>query len=278
MASYRPLRPIYGRVNGIDGWEKPGLISTVLKHEISQRGTAVMKVHVLYFLFVLVGMLGAFPSIALSQPSFGCHKAGNATEKRLCADADLARLDRRLAHLYRELVDYIDDPGYDVGDRENWFAQRDKCGEDSKCIAQRYQEQIQRLSGQNPDYPAAGVFHVQSEEDDVLALYPISSGKYYISISNSEEQGTVCRVGGSAQKDGNGLRVTVPTKSGDVSFQVSLPSPGTLVVQQSTEFSALEKYGCSALKSKAITDFIFARRGPRFNWPDDAYKHGENDH
>jgi uncharacterized protein len=244
-----------------------------------------MKERATCFLFVLVGMLGAFPSIARSQPAFGCHKAGNATEKRICADAELARLDRRLAPMYRGRT-YSDlqySFNYVRSDEENWFAQRDKCGEDSKCIAQRYQEQIQRLSGQNPDNPLAGVFHVQTQGDDMEAftLYPISPGKYNIEIEIEEDGevpgGFVCALDGFARIDGNGLRVTVRTLSGDFTFQVSSPDPGTLVVKRSPEFGAAERAAYPHGTRPRSQDVTYTRRGPFFNWPEDAYKQAKEE-
>jgi len=284
MTSYLLSRPINGRVNEIDQCTKLRTMSAVSKHETSQRGTTVTKMRALCFLFVLVGILGALPSSALSQPSFGCQKTANATEKRLCADADLVRLDRRLERLYRGEIDhYLEDSfSYVRSDQENWFAQRDKCGEDSKCIAQRYQEQIQRLSGQNPDYPLAGVFHVQKQGHDMegFALYPLSPGKYYIEIQIEYEDASmpvgagtfVCDLNGFARNDGNGLRVTARTVSGDFSFPVSSPDPGTLVLKQSPELGAAEKGGCSNRMRPRSEDVTYTRRGQFYNWPDDAYK------
>jgi uncharacterized protein len=284
MTSYLLSRPINGSENEIEQYANPGTMFAVLKQETSQQGTPVMKVRAVCFLLILFGMLGAFPSIVLSQPEFGCRKVGNATEKHLCDDADLARLDRRLERLYRgEMDHYLEDSFSCVrSDQENWFAQRDKCGEDSKCIAQRYQEQIQRLSGQNPDYPLAGVFHVQKQGHDMegFALYPLSPGKYYIEIQIEYEDarlpagaGTfVCDLNGFARNDGNGLRITARTVSGDFIFPVSSPDPGTLVLKQSPELGAAEKGGCSNRMRPRSEDVTYSRRGQFYNWPDDAYK------
>jgi uncharacterized protein len=94
------------------------------------------------FLFVLLGTPGAFSLIAPSPLSFYCNNARNATEKRICADAGLAQLDWRLtATLYRDMRGFFrdkDEIAQIRTERRNWIAQRNKCGEDSKCIARRY--------------------------------------------------------------------------------------------------------------------------------------------
>lgn len=126
---------------------------------------------------LLVGVLGAFPAGARSQPSFDCHKAGNATEKQICADPELARLDRRLAALWRGTIRSFDDQDQVAQiktDQKLWIGQRNQCADNSKCITDHYQAQINRLSGDDPDYPAAGVFAV--EGTGTFALYP-QSGK-----------------------------------------------------------------------------------------------------
>jgi uncharacterized protein len=214
----------------------------------------------------------AVPPSARGQPSFDCQKAGNATEKRICADADLARLDRSLTTLYRGLTTYFKLVPQVPTEQKSWIVRRNECGEDSKCISQRYQERIQLLSGQNPDYLAAGVFRVQKEGSfDSFALYPLSSGKYLIDISTTEGEGAdvfTCGLTGSAQKDGNGLRVTVPDvlseTAASLSFHVSLPDPETLVIEHSHEVGPVQEQSCGA---GATLEHTFKRRGPVFNWP-----------
>jgi uncharacterized protein len=224
------------------------------------------------FWVILVAALDAFPGSARSQPSFDCHRAGNATEKRICADADLAALDRSLTTLYREIKTYFHDVPQIRAGQQSWIVRRNGCGEDSKCISQRYQEQIQLLSGRNPEYPAAGVFRVQKEGSfDAAALYPLSSGKYLIAISTTEGEGAdvmTCGVAGYAQKEGNGLRVTQSDGSSvtadNLSFHVSLPDPDTLLIEHSHEVGAVEEQNCG---DGAALEHTFKRRGRIFNWP-----------
>jgi len=287
MTDFQVSRPICGRVNGIDGFKKQRFISAILKQE-TQQGAAVIKVSALRFLFVFFEILGVLSVRAHGQPSFapGCHKAGKAAEKRICADAELTRLDQSLTTLYRAMDHNLyDNQGYVQSGQREWSAQRDKCGEDSKCIAQRYQEQIQRLSGQNPDFPLAGMFHVQNKDHGPYEtftlspmLWPISPGEYYIQIQVLEEwdDGTgsfECVLDGYAKNDGDGLRVTIGVVVNERSFQVSSADPGTLVVKRSPEFGAAERSYCPPGMKFGTQDVIFTRRGPVFNWPDDAYKH-----
>jgi uncharacterized protein len=288
MTDLQIPKPICDCVDGSDRFQKPRFISAVLK-QATQQGAAIMKVRALRFLFVLSGILGIFSVGAHSQPSFapGCHKAGKAAEKQICADAELTRLDQSLTTLYREMDHHFyDSRGYVRDGQEVWSAQRNKCGADSKCIAQRYQEQIQRLSGQNPDYPLAGMFHVQNKDHGPFetftispSLWPtISPGEYDIQIEILEQwdDGTgdfECVLNGYAKHDGDGLLVTTGDIPSRFNFRVSSPDPGTLVVKQSPEFAAAEKAGCPPGMKFGAQDVTYARRGPFFNWPDDAYKH-----
>jgi uncharacterized protein len=203
----------------------------------------------------LVAILGVFPVGARSQPSFDCQKAGNATERRICADPELARLDRELATLWRGMIRSFsneDQLAQMKADQKQWIARRNECAGDSKCISSRYQAQIDRFRGDDPDYPAAGVF--EAEGTGTIALYP-SSGKYLVAILTADpSKGSwTCDVSGFAQQNGNALRVT----SGDLSFPVTLRDRSTLVstlvVDQNNEVSAVAERQCGLNGTFAFT-------------------------
>jgi uncharacterized protein YecT (DUF1311 family) len=80
--------------------------------------------------------------------SFDCSKAGTATEKALCGDVALARLDRNLADAYTQALSWAsDDAAKDTirTEQRAWIAERDACGGDATCIAASYDARIKAL-------------------------------------------------------------------------------------------------------------------------------------
>lgn len=70
------------------------------------------------------------------KASFDCAKAKTATEKAICADANLAAWDRSVALAWRRLRE--SDRGIDATTKEKhtkWLATRDACGTDAACLA-----------------------------------------------------------------------------------------------------------------------------------------------
>ncbi|WP_343116438.1 MliC family protein [Ostreiculturibacter nitratireducens] len=64
----------------------------------------------------LLGVLAATPAFAQDGPSFDCSKADSSAEDLICEDADLARLDRRLAERYAAALEAV--RGLDVAATE----------------------------------------------------------------------------------------------------------------------------------------------------------------
>ena len=81
-------------------------------------------------------------------PSFDCAKASTATEKAICSDVDLARLDRSLADAYAQAIAPTGDGG-GVGrikdEQRAWVAKRDACGGDVGCLTSSYQARLKAL-------------------------------------------------------------------------------------------------------------------------------------
>ena len=76
-------------------------------------------------------------------PSFDCAKAGSSAEKLVCADAELAALDRRLAERYARATDV--DPVVQRG----WVKGRDACwkAEDLRlCVLEAYRTRLVELA------------------------------------------------------------------------------------------------------------------------------------
>ena len=79
--------------------------------------------------------------------SFDCRKAGTATEKAICSDVALARLDRELSDTYTVALSFTDDAGK-AGIRDaqrRWIAERNACGGDVGCLVSAYEARIKVL-------------------------------------------------------------------------------------------------------------------------------------
>lgn len=89
------------------------------------------------------------PGAATTQapsPSFDCAKASSAVEKRICADADLARLDSALVAAYRQAMAQSGDSDALKAGQLNWLRQvRNQCAAND-CLAEAYRQRIAELS------------------------------------------------------------------------------------------------------------------------------------
>ena len=90
--------------------------------------------------------LSGLPAIA-AEPSFSCGRPLHPTERVICADPDLAALDRAVAAAYRNKFDGLPVESADALDQvvkslvitqKAWLAHRDKCGADRGCIYKAY--------------------------------------------------------------------------------------------------------------------------------------------
>jgi uncharacterized protein YecT (DUF1311 family) len=82
--------------------------------------------------------------------SFDCAKAGNATEKAICADPGLSRQDEALAALYQRQLELPDTGPWGTilrRDQREWIAVRNReCKGNVDCLNQDYQRRIAYLS------------------------------------------------------------------------------------------------------------------------------------
>ena len=82
--------------------------------------------------------------------SFDCAKAGNATEKAICADPGLSRQDEALAALYQRQLEMPDAGQWGTilrRDQRDWIAVRNReCKGNVDCLTQDYQRRIAYLS------------------------------------------------------------------------------------------------------------------------------------
>lgn len=84
---------------------------------------------------MILGIVLAFPALAQEGPSFDCSKAESSAEELICADPDLAALDRRVAERYAAALNAV--RGLDSGAEEaegalrayqrGWIKGRDEC-------------------------------------------------------------------------------------------------------------------------------------------------------
>jgi uncharacterized protein YecT (DUF1311 family) len=112
--------------------------------------------------FVLCGVLWLGFTFPAQAASFDCGKARTAVEKMICADAELSKLDKKMAAVYKpidpriaapassfsdmraaykQMPPYIADPvGYRMEQRD-WLKSRNAC-EDAACVKQAYQTRL----------------------------------------------------------------------------------------------------------------------------------------
>jgi uncharacterized protein len=91
---------------------------------------------------------------APATPSFDCSKARGRIEKLICADAQLAMLDRRVSDLFGvALTQAVGDADLKRSQRR-WLGERDDCKE-SSCIATSYEARIKELSELTGRFPLA---------------------------------------------------------------------------------------------------------------------------
>ncbi|EON13217.1 Lipoprotein LprI [Pandoraea communis] len=87
--------------------------------------------------------------LASHAASFDCTKAASATEKAICADAKLSKLDSDLAVVWKSVSRASGTPSLMASQRQ-WLKRRDTCGADVACLSARYNERLAALAG-NPD-------------------------------------------------------------------------------------------------------------------------------
>lgn len=80
-------------------------------------------------------------------PSFDCAKAGTPTEKAICSDVALARLDRDVASVYRQQLSYADDARKTAirNAQRAWLDTRDACGGSVVCLTDAYDQRLKAL-------------------------------------------------------------------------------------------------------------------------------------
>lgn len=78
--------------------------------------------------------------------SFDCGKSSSTTEKLICSDESLSKLDERLANSYKQALDSATDKESFKKMQIEWLKQQRSC-KDVECLAQIYKDRIGVLSG-----------------------------------------------------------------------------------------------------------------------------------
>jgi uncharacterized protein YecT (DUF1311 family) len=87
------------------------------------------------------------PQSGAVKPSFNCAKAFTKTEKAICASPAIATLDNVMVGLYKKVRGARKGAARNalVAQQKQWLKQRNACGSDIACLAQRYGTRIQQL-------------------------------------------------------------------------------------------------------------------------------------
>ncbi|WP_332452176.1 lysozyme inhibitor LprI family protein [Burkholderia ubonensis] len=109
-------------------------------------------------------------------------KASEA-EKAICADATLSSLDGDLAAAWKRTLAEASDAGALKASQRDWLTQRDACGSDTRCLADRYHE---RLSVLGKDYVTlVDMIDVRRNDDDEDALGANVNEYFVCGIANT---------------------------------------------------------------------------------------------
>src|ERR1700730_15727397 len=107
-----------------------------------------------HFISTLTGMSALYTSLLLSissnaapreQPSFDCRKDLSLSEKTICANVALSRLDFQLSRTWKPLLAAFSDSVQRTRmkrDQTTWIGRRERCGSDANCIGQLYRDRL----------------------------------------------------------------------------------------------------------------------------------------
>lgn len=96
-------------------------------------------------------IIGLHSTAFSNQPSFDCQKAKSPTEKAICANPTLSKLDKNLADIYVSLKNHpagrlIIPVNTLIADQRKWLKERDSDNCDTECLIKKYQDRISLLS------------------------------------------------------------------------------------------------------------------------------------
>src|SRR5207245_1987187 len=83
---------------------------------------------------LLAACVLATTTASVAQPSFDCAKATTPTEKAICGNARLSRLDRAIATALRRIKDDLPNGETMTKEQTAFLKARDACGTDVGCL------------------------------------------------------------------------------------------------------------------------------------------------
>jgi len=101
----------------------------------------------LHLRFIAAAALLTLLPIAAHTAGFDCAKAASPTEKTICADAALSKLDGDLAAAWKKALAKGGDTAGLKAAQLKWLKQRDQCGTEAPCLGDRYRERLASLNG-----------------------------------------------------------------------------------------------------------------------------------
>lgn len=115
---------------------------------------------------------------ALAQgPSFDCGRVkSGGIEARVCGDADLAALDRRLAEVYAQAVAKAKQPAALKAEQRGWIKGRDDCwknDDERACVDREYRRRIAELQARHRLVAAIGPISYVCDGDAANAVVAI---------------------------------------------------------------------------------------------------------
>lgn len=95
-------------------------------------------------ILIIALFTGCF-SLTANAASFDCSKASSTTEKLICGDESISKLDEQLASSYKQALEAATDKDAVKKQQIEWLKQQRVC-KDVECLANAYQERINQLS------------------------------------------------------------------------------------------------------------------------------------
>lgn len=162
-------------------------------------------------LYLAGAMMFTAPTIAAERPSFDCSKAGSASEKAICANSRLARLDRGIAGAYRALRSDLDLQETLTKEQGDFLQKRDACGADVACLTREMESRraalaLEPLRG-STDERERFVGRYRNDRGDMMVRRTLA-GEYELSGATTESNGRwTCDVWGTLQPVSKGVAV-----------------------------------------------------------------------
>lgn len=167
---------------------------------------------------VACGVLVAACSV--DAASFDCTKASTPVEHAICANAQLSRLDEKLALAYRDAIAGTAADSIRQTQRD-WMRMRDACSNDA-CLEQAYTQRLAdlRAPAMVQVHDVAGTYERNGEGDAAeLTIAPTADGRLHVSgnaewvgnvetgnVHTGDVDGTFALEGNRMQYDADGCR------------------------------------------------------------------------